>query len=305
MTNAETNEDHAMAIFTSNSLRKISALFILGIFIFLAWHPPIQALANSYVDTGLQRTLLSFATARALNASISVLQGTELSIQPLGVGLTFTLGKILTPINDLIEKFSTLMLWASISYGIQKTLLVLLGEWWLSAVFSIIAAIWSILFVRSSAPDRLTKVLLLVMIFRFAVPISAVATEIIYSSVFEDEYSIRQEGIASLARQTQELSESATSAKDKKVDADAENGKDTIVDKVRRWLEASKISTQLDSVKEKLEKTTENIISLIVIFIFQTAILPLAFLWGFYKAAQIWLWRSIENRETGTLRPNI
>lgn len=37
-------------------------------------------------------------------------QGTELSIEPMGVGVILTLGELLDPLNDLIEQFSNVLL---------------------------------------------------------------------------------------------------------------------------------------------------------------------------------------------------
>jgi len=91
----------------------------------VAWYRPLQDVANAQVDAGLKRALISFASARALNAVISVIQGTEFSIQPIGVGVTLTSGQVLDPVNDLIEQFSTLMVVASVAFGVQKVLLAI------------------------------------------------------------------------------------------------------------------------------------------------------------------------------------
>ena len=49
-----------------------------------------------------QRALITFALARTINGVISVVQGTEIALQPAGVGVTLTPGEILDPVNDLI-----------------------------------------------------------------------------------------------------------------------------------------------------------------------------------------------------------
>lgn len=70
------------------------------IIIVCSWLAPLDSAANKQVDAGLKRALLSFATARALNAVISVAQGTEVAVEPAGVGVVFTPGQILDPINQ-------------------------------------------------------------------------------------------------------------------------------------------------------------------------------------------------------------
>src|SRR5512139_3807710 len=82
---------------------------------------------HHYTQQTLKRALVTFAIARGLNAVISVAQGTEVSIEPAGVGVNFTPGQILDPLNDLIESFSWVMLLAATSLGIQELLLTILS----------------------------------------------------------------------------------------------------------------------------------------------------------------------------------
>ena len=51
-----------------------------------------------------QRAFVTFALARTINGVISVVQGTEVALQPAGVGVTLTPGEILDPVNDLVER---------------------------------------------------------------------------------------------------------------------------------------------------------------------------------------------------------
>lgn len=49
-------------------------------------------------------------------------QGTEVAVEPAGVGVTSAPAQALDPINELIEQFSLLMLGASVSIGLQRAL---------------------------------------------------------------------------------------------------------------------------------------------------------------------------------------
>jgi hypothetical protein len=101
-------------------LRRAILPLLLLVLVACAWFAPLDAPAGDRVDAGLKRALVSFATARALNGAISVAQGTELSLQPVGVGATFAPGQLLDPVNDLVERFSDLMLGASVSCSARK-----------------------------------------------------------------------------------------------------------------------------------------------------------------------------------------
>ena len=72
---------------------------------------------RTYTEDGIKRALATYAIARGLNGVISVAQGTEVAVEPVGVGVTFTPGQILDPINDLIERFSWIVLASSVSLG--------------------------------------------------------------------------------------------------------------------------------------------------------------------------------------------
>ena len=52
--------------------------------------------SDDYSDEAFKRGLVTFAIARALNGVISVAQGTEVAVEPGGVGVNFTVGRYLT-----------------------------------------------------------------------------------------------------------------------------------------------------------------------------------------------------------------
>ena len=57
-------------------VQRIALAALVAIMVACSWLTPLDSAANQQVDAGLKRALLSFATARALNAVISVVQGT-------------------------------------------------------------------------------------------------------------------------------------------------------------------------------------------------------------------------------------
>ena len=67
------------------------------------------------LEQAFSRALIGYAIARGLNGAISVAQGTEVAVQPAGIGLNFAPGEILDPINDLVERFSWIMMLAASS----------------------------------------------------------------------------------------------------------------------------------------------------------------------------------------------
>ncbi len=85
----------------------------------LAWSGVLDTLSTEYLDGALIGSGAIYATARGINALVSVLQGTEMN----AFVITFTIGELLDPVNDLIERFSGVMLVALGSLAMQKILL--------------------------------------------------------------------------------------------------------------------------------------------------------------------------------------
>ena len=107
----------------------------------LAFSGRADDLGRGYAQETLTRALVTFAIARTLNGVISTAQGTELSLEPGGVGVNLKIGEILDPVNDLIERFSVVMLIATSSLGLQNVLLAIAAWWGLSVLLAAAAIV--------------------------------------------------------------------------------------------------------------------------------------------------------------------
>lgn len=240
-----------------------------------AWYPPIQDLANEQVDAGLQRALISFASARTLNGLISVLQGTEVSLQPLGVGVTLTLGQVLDPVNDLVEQFSSLMLIAAVAFGVQKALLAIGAHWVISLLVTVLAAIWASLHLRQGAPAWLSGLLLVLLMVRFAIPVTTMGSDLVFQQLLAKDYQTQQ---ASMEAASGELSELAP-----KGPPAGESG--GWWDRMKDRAASAMPHVDYDAIRKAVEDLPERVIRLIVIFVLQTMVIPVLLLWALYRVA--------------------
>ena len=65
----------------------------------LAFTGVADELSESYAATALERAFVTWAVARGLNGVISVAQGTEIALEPGGVGVNLTVGQILDQVT--------------------------------------------------------------------------------------------------------------------------------------------------------------------------------------------------------------
>lgn len=239
----------------------------------------VDALGGSYAQEALTRALVTFAVARTLNGVISAAQGTELSLEPAGVGVNFSIGEILDPINDLIERFSSVMLIAASSIGLQNVLLRITGWWGLTALLLVAAAlaIASVWIPRATAVlgARPLRWLLIVSLVRFAVPVFMILSSVVFDTFLADEQAAATQALQATGSEIESLNEQATPPI-----AEDPSFVDQLGAFVGDSLRNLNARERLEQLGDRVADATEHIIDLIVIFVFQTVILPLAFLWS-------------------------
>lgn len=251
----------------------------------------IDEKGEAYTDDAFKRALITFGIARGLNGVISVAQGTEIAVHPAGFGVNFTPGQILDPVNDLVEQFSWVMLASSASLGIQKVLLSISST---LVVTILLAGLLTIYFVSVWRPDWFAPGLKRSVVFfsvallfiRFSVPLAALGSEGLYTYFLHDQYV---ESSTELEKTQANISQ-ISSEQIASYETDKE---EDLIDRAKRFFDsASKsisINDRLEKYKEVAADATKHAINLIVVFVIQTIMFPLLFLWIIFRSARmIW-----------------
>lgn len=162
------------------SISKNLFLPILAVIVFIST-PLYDNISKKYIDNSLKGAIVTYALLRTLNAGVSVIQKSSIT---LGVGIegTIAIGEVLDPINDAVERFSdmiTLSIWTLGSekalYEISKTKLVI--------VFVILLALVS-LFYKNRVLDKFLIVLIIVRLF---IPFSALVSHYFNGEIFDPQ----------------------------------------------------------------------------------------------------------------------
>lgn len=254
----------------------------------------LDAWATREVDAALARALLAFALARGLNGVISVVQGTQVALEPGGLGVTLSPGEILDPVNDLVEQFSTVMLVASASLGLQKLLLGISAWWPITLLLALALAGWIASAWRGGTDSRarawLRALALVLLALRFAVPLAALASEAAYRLFLAPEY---EASTAQLEGSRDDLAARAAAAEQAAQPAADES----LLDRANRWLaqtrETLDLKARLGDLQQLAADATRNVIDLIAVFVLQSLLFPLAFAWIAWRALTRWLPRSL------------
>ena len=237
--------------------------------------------AEAYLDKTMKKALVTFAVVRGINAVISVIQESDLAVSPAGVGMTIAVGEILDPVNDLIERFSWIMLASTTSLGVQRILMNISA--WLGfrflltlSMFAVLIGLWLPHLFKRDLKSLGIRLLLLSILVRFIVPVVALATDRIDGLFLERTYT---RATQNLEQVSQEIS------RDDSVNKPADDRK--ILGKVRAFFEnirdAVNLEQRIQLIRDKVAHYIDYIVDLIVVFTLQTILIPLLILWILVK----------------------
>ncbi len=260
----------------------------------LALGGAVDTPSERYAEAALKRALVTFAVARTLNGVISVAQGTEVAVEPGGVGVTFTLGQVLDPINDLVEQFSSVMLIAASSLGLQNVLLGMSG-WWGINLLLVVSCVYALVAIWMPAQDarraeQAKRLLLLSLFVRFAVPLVVIATNLVFDTFLAAEQDAATVALDSTRVQIQELNKAAAPRPE---DASLADRVGAMIDDS---VSAMNVRERLDRLGARVSDTSEHVVMLIVIFVLETILLPIGFIWLLAQVLKLLVSRATERR---------
>lgn len=167
---------------------------ILGIVLVAAPVDPMRPLdrrAETWLDEALLKGAGVYATARILNGSISVLQDSELQVSPAGVGASVAVGQILDPLNDMTERFSSVVVTALSVLALERMLHRFIADLGtpLLGLFALMAGLLSLLIpqvprLRVLSPWVAGGLALLVAV-RLAAPLAALGGQAVHTRYFQ------------------------------------------------------------------------------------------------------------------------
>lgn len=271
-----------------------------------------DSVSQQYAEQALTRALATFTVARTLNGVISVAQGTEVAVEPGGVGVILTPGQVLDPVNDLIERFSSVMLVAASSLGLQLVLLKITSSWVLTALLIAALGVWLVTVWSQSMQDNKYVALALrfsmMLIFvRFAIPVVIICTNFLFSTFLQADQESATAALEGTSARIEEINVNFEGEADS---AEAPETAD-IPSRIRRatqewisgagdWFSSMNVGGRMEQLRASASEATSHIVNLIAIFVLQTIIFPLGFLWIFVEVLKTAATRSISAIGTGS-----
>lgn len=262
------------------TLQFLLSAFLLTILV-LNFTGTIDRQAKTPIDNAFNRALITYGVVRGINAVVSVIQGTEVSIEPAGIGVTLTPGEVFDPVNDLIEQFSWIVLVASTSLGAQKILVGIGNTQALQLVVGLtiglaLLLVWRRQLFSLAWRAILFRISILAIAFRFLIPVLVLVNEQVYRAFLDEQYQESYTELKQTETDVQAIQDSEN------IDAPAD-GDDSILSQIGRIYDRTaqsiNVNARLAEYEARLGNASEHIIDLIVVFLLQTLVFPVLFLW--------------------------
>ena len=264
--------------------KKLFISFLLIVSVQLSFVNVVDKTSSEQLDKAFSRSLTVFAIARSLNGLISVVQGTEVYATPAGVGVNFAVGQIVDPMNDMLERFSWIMLMSAVSLGTQEILLhfgqtqPVQGFLALSVII-LLFFLWIPKFWHRESFNLIFKSFVIFSFLRFTVPLIVLINEGVYEYGLKEQYEKAKASLEATQAQTEVIVE--------QVRHNQKQQNSSWMDSLnlKQQVEGFRIKTEASwvNLKNKFNYAIDYMLSLISIFVMQSILLPLLFLWLFLK----------------------
>ena len=263
-----------------------------------------------YLDQTLKRATIAYGLCRATNAIVSVLQKIEIGVEAVGT-VTFSPFEWLDPLNDLVERFSWILLAAMASIGIQEFFIRLLPESiinfiLLPGLFMWLTGLWLNKYLPINILAIGKHLVLLAVVLRFIIPAEVAINNWIYDYHLKNKYNQSVDNIKISVNEIKKRTPVDELSQENLKEEQTQDGNSTTLYKIpssptdptekqsknrngffsktKKAIEAiGDLGPKLKDFQSWLETQVpilfENFISLIMVFVISTIFLPIFILW--------------------------
>ncbi len=267
----------------SSSLRHLGAMLLLLCAV-LAGSPWLDKPADSALSNALSSTLVLFASVRGVDAVVSAVAGTELSMTPAGVGMTLAPGELLDPVNDLVEQLGELLMLVLTLLGLEKLGLALLGSFWMRILTAtLLATAAGVLWLRPtlSWSRGVRKLVLMLVMIRVLLPLAAIGGELIARHVVDTRAGNAESALVLMSQNITAEQNQNTAPVDTTADPQQQPGFfDRIGEAVQSVSNSLDVQARMERLSQQLESGVNHLVDLLALVTLRAVLFPALFLFA-------------------------
>ena len=243
--------------------------------------PLVDGKTDAYFEEVSQRSISAYAVTRGINAIVSVIKESNVSLSPAGVGITVAAGQVLDPLDDMTERLSSVLVLSIVSIGIQK-LTMEIGQLFSFQIIGcllpiLILPLWIKNYLLGKIVTFAAKIIVVLTVLRFFLPGSMMLNNLFYTEFLEENIVQTKEKLRVISESGGELGQ-----------FDAVQYDDGIIDTLNSSLDSMTLKmAEMKKAYNKIEKNLGEIIDslldltiyYVMIFLVQVLLIPVFALW--------------------------
>lgn len=243
--------------------------------------PFVDEKTDIYFEEVSQRSVSAYAITRGINAIVSVIKESNVSVSPAGVGINVAAGQVLDPLDDMTERLSSVLVLSIVSIGIQKLTMEIGQLFSFQLIGCLVPLLIFPLWIKNGVLGKVVtfaaKIILILTILRFFLPGSMMLNNIFYTEFLEENIVLTKEKLRVISDIGGELGQFDTIQYD-----------DGIIDTLNNSLDSMALKMgDMKKVFNKIENNLGEIITSLLdltiyymmIFLVQILFIPVFTLW--------------------------
>ena len=235
--------------------KNILTIIIIFLMVF-SWLGTIDKYSDDYTSRAIVEAGTSYAIARGINAVVSMLQTSTVEGSVVILHGSITIGEILDPINDLIERFSQVMTMVLGSLMLQKILLYIASNKIFSLLISVFGCL-SIFLLRTRYNKMIEaslKLFLILLVVRFSLGMVLVLNNAVEHLFLSGQIQASSEQLENFKGEMQSLQkESPVLAKEYAVLKEKISSNGILIDKIKKN-DVPELNKRLADINKKLSE---------------------------------------------------
>jgi len=163
-------------------------ILIITLFIATSWTGVLDRHSKNYANQSIKEAAITYASVRGVNAIVTTLKSTEVQV---GVGVTasVTVGEVLDPIHDLIERVSEVTSIAIGSLVLQKILLAIVSNDFFKYLLTFFGffSIWVLWYKKNEYIKTSLKLFLIIVFVRFSLVFVVAINSVVENAFLKEE----------------------------------------------------------------------------------------------------------------------
>lgn len=243
--------------------------------------PLVDEKTDVYFEEVSQRSISAYAVTRGINAIVSVIKESNVSLSPAGVGITVAAGQVLDPLDDMTERLSSVLVLSIVSIGIQKLTMEIGQLFSFQLIGCLLPLLVLPLWIKSHLLGKIVtfaaKIIVVLTVLRLFLPGSMMLNNLFYTEFLEENIVQTKEKLRVISESGGELSQFDAVQYDDGIIDTLNSSLDSMTLKMAEMKKAyNKIENNLGEIIDSLLDLT---IYYVMIFLVQVLLIPVFALW--------------------------